>query len=76
MTDYHKPLPLGHSHSRMRGFSTALATVAVLMTGATIGHASGHDRGHVSAYTEWGIGARPVAMGGAYSAVAEAPSTP
>ncbi|HEX9751546.1 MAG TPA: hypothetical protein VGB22_09720 [candidate division Zixibacteria bacterium] len=30
--------------------------------------------GQASAYLEWGVGARPVAMGGAYSAVADGPT--
>lgn len=76
MTDDRKSLqtPLGNWRPRTRWWPTALSVVAILMLGTPIGHASGHNGGHVSAYTEWGIGARPVAMGGAYTAVAEGPT--
>jgi hypothetical protein len=63
----------------IKKFSTGLTAAAVMafglvLVGGTAVSVADEDGGQASAYMDWGIGARAVAMGSAYSAIADGPT--
>lgn len=51
-----------------------IAALAVIVWAAPVVRAADESGGQASAYLEWGVGARPVGMGGAFTAVASGPT--
>lgn len=64
------------THDRTSGWSRRLLAVILGYSLALIPAVSlaAEDGGYVGAPVQWGVGARPVAMGGAFAAVAEGPT--
>jgi hypothetical protein len=59
---------------RFKALATVLFGVLLIPFGLIAPAGAAEDGGYAGAPTRWGVGARPVAMGGAYVAVADGPT--